>query len=357
MKIFIDIGHPAHVHYFRNFMKLMIEKGHEFCFSARDKEVTFKLLKYYEIPYISRGKGGKGILGKFFYLFKGDLIVYKVARKFKPDIFLSFASPYAAHSAFLLHRPHIALDDTEAAKFGQFFYLPFTRTKLNPLSFKKKFRSNQIRFDSFMELSSLHPHYFKPDESILNELNISKSQPFILIRFVSWDANHDFRQNGFSNSDKKKIIDILGEKYKILISSESELPEQFKGMGIKVSPEKIHHIMAFATLFIGEGATMASECAMLGTPAIYVNSITAGTLEELEKYGLLFAFRSAVGVLDKAIELLSTNNLKEEFQMRRHKMLSNKINITNFLVWFIENYPKSELLMITDPSFQYSFKQ
>ena len=357
MKIFIDIGHPAHVHYFRNFMKLMIEKGHEFCISARDKEVTFKLLKHYEIPYISRGKGGKGIFGKFFYLFKGDLIVYSVARKFRPDIFLSFASPYAAHSAFLLHRPHIALDDTEAAKFGQFFYLPFTRTKLNPLSFNKTFKSNQIRFDSFMELCSLHPHFFKPDVTILEELKITKSEQFILMRFVSWDANHDFRQKGFSNSDKKNLINTLSAKYKILISSESELPERFKQLAIKISPEKIHHIMAFATLFIGEGATMASECAMLGTPAIYVNSITAGTLEEQEKYGLLFGFRNSTGVLDKALELLTIKNLKEEFQLRRQKLLSDKIDITNFMVWFIENYPDSAEVMKTNPEYQYNFKQ
>ena len=40
LKIFVDIGHPAHVHYFRNFIKLMQDKGHEFFVSARDKEVS-----------------------------------------------------------------------------------------------------------------------------------------------------------------------------------------------------------------------------------------------------------------------------------------------------------------------------
>ncbi len=37
-------------------------------------------------------------------------------------------------------------------------------------------------------------------------------------------------------------------------------------------------LLAYATLFIGEGATMASECAVLGTPAIYVNSLQLGYL-------------------------------------------------------------------------------
>ena len=50
---------------------------------------------------------------------------------------------------------------------------------------------------------------------------------------------------------------------------------------------------------------MASECAVLGTPAIYVNSLTAGSLEEQEKrYGLIFGFRNSNGVIEKGIELL-----------------------------------------------------
>jgi hypothetical protein len=356
MKIFIDIGHPAHVHYFRNFIRLMIEKGHEFCITARDKEVTFNLLDFYKIPYISRGKGGSGFLNKSFYLFKGDMIVWSTARNFKPDVILSFASPYAAHSAFLLRKPHIAFDDTEAAKIGQFFYLPFTRTKLNPSSFKKSLGSNQIKFDSFMELCSLHPNYFKPDDSVLEELGLNKSEKFILIRFVSWEANHDFRQKGLSAYDKRKIINTLSEKFKIIISSESDLPEEFKSMTMKLPAEKIHHLMAFATLFIGEGATMASECAMQGTPAIYVNSITAGTLEEQEKYKLLFGFRNSTGVLDKVNELLDIKNLKEVFQNRRNRLLSDKIDITAFMVWFVENYPVSSEVMIRNPDFQYTFK-
>ena len=115
MKILVDIGHPAHVHYFRNFIKIMETTGHRFLIIARDKEVTFSLLKAYDIPYISRGKGGKGFWGKLLYLVKGDYIMYKEAKKFKPDLFLSFASVYAAQVSKILKKPHIAFNDTEHA--------------------------------------------------------------------------------------------------------------------------------------------------------------------------------------------------------------------------------------------------
>lgn len=92
MRILIDTGHPATVHYFRNFIKIMLAKGHKFCISARDKEVTHQLLDHYKIPYYSRGKGKNSLIGKFSYIPEADFNVYKRARNFKPDLFLSFGS-------------------------------------------------------------------------------------------------------------------------------------------------------------------------------------------------------------------------------------------------------------------------
>ncbi len=100
-------------------------------------------------------------------------------------------------------------------------------------------------------------------------------------------------------------------------------------------------MLAGARLFVGEGATMASECAMLGTPAVYVNSISAGTLEEQERYGLLFRFSGSGGVAEKVAELLAERGLKEEFQARRMRMLDDQIDLTSFMVWFVDNYPDS----------------
>ena len=119
----------------------------------------------------------------------------------------------------------------------------------------------------------------------------------------------------------------------------------------------MHDVLAFAALFFGEGATMASECAMLGVPSIYVNSLEVGyCTEEEEKYNLVYNFRNSEGVLEKAIELLNTPNLKQEFQKRCQKMLADKIDVTAFMGWFIENYPDSVKIMKGNPDYQYRFK-
>jgi predicted glycosyltransferase len=356
MKILIDIGHPAHVHYFRNFIELMTQKGHEFHIISRDKEVTFDLLRKYNISSISRGKGGKGVLGKILYIIQADFKLIREGLRFKPDILLSFASTYAAHASFILGKPHIAFDDTEHSKFEIFLYRPFTKIILNPYCFNKDFGQKQIRFNGFMELCYLHPKYFTPDSNILCSLGLLETDAFILIRFVSWSAGHDLGLAGFPSETKIKLVRTLSEHIRVFISSEIELPEELELYKLPVAPEKLHDVLFYSSLYIGEGATTASECVMLGTPAIYVNPLSAGTLEEQEKLGLLFSFRNTEGVLEKALELLEILDLKAEFHKRRDVMIAKSIDVTSFMVWFVENYPESVKVMRETPEYQERFR-
>ncbi|MBO7459534.1 MAG: hypothetical protein J6T53_01320, partial [Bacteroidales bacterium] len=55
-------------------------------------------------------------------------------------------------------------------------------------------------------------------------------------------------------------------------------------------------------------------------------------------------------------DLLSMPDLKEEWQKRRQKMLSEKIDYAKFLTWFIENYPESAKIMKQNPDYQLKFK-
>ena len=53
MRILIDIGHPAHVHLFKNFAHEMEKRGHELLFTCRDKEFEIALLEYNKLKYVS----------------------------------------------------------------------------------------------------------------------------------------------------------------------------------------------------------------------------------------------------------------------------------------------------------------
>jgi len=356
MKILIDIGHPAHVHYFRNFIKIMQGKGHEFCVIARNKECTIELLKNFNIPFYSRGKGSNNLIGKLLYILIADIFIFRRALRFRPDLFMSFTTPYPGHIAKILNRPHVGFSDTEHAKLGLLAALPFTTTVLTPKSYFKDLGSKQIRFDSNMELCYLHPNYFQPNENVFEVLGLSKTQKYALIRFVSWNASHDIGHSGLDSQTKINLVEVLSRYMKVFISSEKELPNELKRYQIKIPSERMHEVLFFASLFVGEGATMASECAMLGTPVIYVNSLDAGTLQELANLDLIYSYRNSTGVIRKVDDFLQTLNLKEVYQLRCKRFLSEKIDITAFMVWFIENYPQSVKILKENPDYQLSFK-
>ncbi len=144
----------------------------------------------------------------------------------------------------------------------------------------------------------------------------------------------------------------------------------------------MHHVMAFASLYIGDSQTMAAEAGVLGVPFVRFNDFVGriGYLRELEDvYELGYGIHatplasdspirrndgtlqpSGVEELYKRVEQLVAMPSEERraiFQSRRQKMLSEKINCAKFLTWFIENYPQSaEQTRKADISFWDRFK-
>ena len=348
MNIMVDIGHPKHVHVFKNMIFNLRDKGHKVKITAKNKEITFRLLDAYNLEYESVGRYKISMVNKAIDIPKINIKLLKIAKTFKPDIFISKGSPYAAQVSRLVRKPHIAFKDTEHANLTDWLTLPFTDTICTPSCFKKKIDSKKhVKFNGYFELAYLHPNYFKPDPAVLDDLGLSKNDRYIILRFVSWQASHDIGEHGLELTDLRSYIRELENYGKVFITSESS-KRGFEDYKLTVPPEKIHHVLYYAAMYIGEGAAMASESAILGTPAIYVNTQRLGYLEEQERrYGLVYNFnnpeRGAAQkeALSKAVELLEDGNLKSRWQRKREKLLKDKIDVTKFMTEFIENYPES----------------
>jgi len=362
MKYLFDIGHPAHVHYFKNLIWTLKKKGHEIKITTRDKEISLYLLNKYGFEYICTGQNKSTILGKISSLIKNDYVIYKETKKFNPDILISFFLPFTSHVGRVLRKPVIGFTDTEHATLNFFLSEKFTDTIITPRCYKRKFPQNKhIRFDGYFELAYLHPNYFTPDSSILNLLRVKKNERYIIMRFVSWKASHDIGHKGISLENKINAVKEFAKYAKIFISSEEKLPDVLEKFSIKIPPEKMHSALYYSSLLYGESATMASECAVLGTPAIFLDNNGRGYTDEEEKrYGLVFNFTESLldqeKSIKKGIELLQALDLKQEWQIRRYKMLSEKIDITAFMIWLIENYPESVNIMKNNPDYQFNFK-
>lgn len=357
MRVFIDLGHPAHVHYFKNIILKLQIKGWKFFISARNKDVTNSLLDYYRITYFNRGTGSKTSLGKLWYILTTDISLFKQVKNFNPDIAISFGTIYAGHVSKMLNIPHIAFDDTEHATEQQILSNPFCSVILTPKAFKKQFGQKQVRFDGFMELCYLHKNWFKPDKSILNSVGLSEDDKFAIVRFVSWDASHDRGYSEMGLEQKMKLIENLKKVYRVFVSSESEIPNELKADSLNIHPSKLHDLMFFSSLFIGEGGTMASESVCLGVPSIYINPLPImGYLEEQKKAGLLYHFTN----IEKDFSHIMTiiNNFKKDnaYSQKVVSFLNKKIDVSSMLLWFIENYPKSFEIMKNNSDYQYNFK-
>lgn len=347
MKIIVEIQHPAHVHHFKYMIWNLKKKGHEIKICAADKEVALHLLNAYGFKYKILGVNrDSSLMTKIPFLIKSEYNLLKVAWQFKPDLFISRISPCSANISKLMMKPHVVFNDTEHSSIVNLLVFPFTDIILTPSCFKKELGKKQVRYNGYHELAYLHPDYFKPNPKVLNELNLSMNDKFIILRFVAWRAAHDIKQKGFDLESKIRLVREMEKYAKVFITSESPLNSYLEKYRIRISPEKMHDLLYYAAMYIGEGATMASECAVLGTPALYVNTLRSGlTDEEEEKYKLLFNFSDPVNgqqqAIDKAMELIKKSGLKQEWREKRKKLLKDKIDVTKFMTEFIENYPES----------------
>jgi len=361
MKVLIDIAHPAHVHYFRNFAKIFIGLGHKVKFIARDRGPIIDLLKFYKLDFVNRGKKGNSLSNKFLYPIKAIYNIFKIAIGFRPDIFIDMGTVFSAPIAWIFRKPYIAFDDTETAGKARKLLMPFASVILTPDCFKIDLGKKHLRFIGYMELFYLHHKFFQPDDSIYSILGLKKNEKYSIVRFVSWDAFHDKGHDGLSLENKIKAVKEFSQYSKVFISCENEIPKQLKSFLIKIPPEKMHDALAFASLFYGESATMASECACLGVPAIYINNAELGYLqEEQNKYKIVYMYKERFEDQEKSIqmgiEILKNNNDKKKWEKKSKLIHSDKIDVTAFLVWFIENYPESAKIIKDDPEYQERFK-
>ena len=209
-----------------------------------------------------------------------------------------------------------------------------------------------------MDSFYLHPKYFRPDSRILSDLGVNPGEKFIFIRFVSWKASHDVGEIGISYKDKIKLVKELSKYYKIFLSSEADLPHELLKYKINMRYEEVHNILYYASLYIGESTSMATEAATLGTPAICVNSSANyfGVFDEFIKYNLIEIMNNNDKVISRTIEILNVPDYKDLIKPKLLTYLKNKIDVTAFLVWFVENYPNSFRIMKENPDYQYKFK-
>ena len=344
MHILVDISHPAHVHFFRNALNLWEKRGHRVSIVSRDKDITLELLDKYGYQHTCLSKARKGILGLAFELLEHEGKLYWMMRNDPPDIFLEIAGTFIVHAAKLLKKPSVVFYDTENATISNAITYPIATAICTPSCYQGRVGKGHITYSGYHELAYLHPARFQPDPEIINKLKIPQDKPYTIVRFVNWEAGHDVAQKGFSLQGKIRLINELNSFGPVFITSEAPLPRELEGFRFPLSSSLIHQAISFSSLYVGESATMASECCILGVPAIFVSPVGRGYTDEQEKeYGLCYTISDKEE--DKAIFLaleLMRNKSKEQWPMKRAKMLQEKVDVTQWMVQFVEELVKKD---------------
>jgi uncharacterized protein len=349
MKLLFHLGHPAHFHLFKNVI-INLRANHNIYVVIKKKDILSDLLKMSGLKYFNILP--KGRRDNIFSIALGQLIqnvkMYKLCLRLKPDILIG-TSVATSHVGFILRIPSINLneDDADVVPFYSNLSYPFSTNILAPLGCRMgRWSKGKVTFyNSYHELSYLHPDHFTPKVEIANQYVNTKS-PYFILRFAKLGAHHDKGVEGISDAIAIKLIKIMDSYGRVYITSERILNEELEKHRIQINALDMHHILAFASMFVGDSQTMAAEAAMLGVPFIRFNDFVGriSYLEELEnKYGLGYGLNStAVDSLYKTVrQLINLPDRAPLFQERRKLMLADKIDLSKLLVWLIERYPNS----------------
>jgi predicted glycosyltransferase len=350
VKILFYFGHPAQYLFLRaTIRRLQKDENYKLIILIKTKDVLENLLSSDEIPYqnILLKERGKSRFSIITSLLRRLISISKILLREKPNLLIG-TDATIAQLGFLFRIPRITIteDDYDVIKtLGNLTY-PYTQTILCPkVCDVGKWGDKKVGYDGYMKLGYLHPNVFTPSLDKIKRYNLRA--PFVIIRLAKLTAHHDFGMTGITPQLLQELIlNIQNKGFDIYISSEATLGSQFIDYQLKIQPEDMHHVLSESSLLICDSQSMSVEAAMLGVPSIRYSSFAGkiSVLEELEHtYQLTYGItpgddKRLIQVLE---HLLSNKNLKELFQERRQLMLSEKIDVTDFVEWFIKNYPNS----------------
>jgi hypothetical protein len=364
MKILFHLGHPAHFHLFKNVITSLNNNGHKIFVLIKKKDVLEELLLSSSIEYkniLPNGRKNNKLFIFIGFLIQSLKMLFFCLKSF-PNVLVGTSVSTPIISKLIFSKSiNVNEDDAEVVPLYSKLSYPFSDNILAPKNCSvSKWSEKKTNISSYHELAYLHPNNFTASEDIASNY-VDISNPYFIIRFAKLNAHHDTNIGGITNDIASRVINLLQPFGKIYITSERLLSDDLEKYRIQINPIDIHHVMAFTSIYIGDSQTMAAESAVLGVPFIRFNDFVGriSYLDELEnKYKLGYGFKT--NEIDKLYrkvnELIIMPNRKEIFQKRRQNMLSEKIDYSKFLIWYIENYPESVNILKENPDYQYRFR-
>jgi predicted glycosyltransferase len=342
MRVLFLINTPGQAYTWRYCIEHLKNHGHEVVLLARNQGPTLGILDSFGFKYVPFRPVNQKLLRPLelaVHLQKG----IEANLKNHPDVIVGFGID-ASFLGKLINKDSIIFTDSEHVRMQNALIKMTADTIITPDCFIGNLGKRHIRVNGYKELAYLHPNHFTPDPAIFDELKIERGTKYIVVRFNALTAFHDVNRRGFGTEDKYILVKELLKYGRVFISAEGKLPDDLAEYRIPIAPQRIHHALHFAQMFVSDTGTMNTESAVLGTQGVLCFSRPQefGNFIELEhKYGLVYCFDDPAKAIAKALELIKQPDLKERCSRQRRQLLTDKTDVASFMVDFIEHYPES----------------
>lgn len=350
--------HPAKFHAFRATINELKRRGHCVDVLITSKEVLEELVRREGWAYTNLFPNGRRIprvhtylsaavntprtIARLLHATRGrrydlyitdDLLTWVGRLRRVPSIFFTDDDITAVPESALIAGPATHIVSPAACRMGRFSY-------------------KQLGYPGFKALAHLHPARFTPDRHRLDPL--FQQQPYFFLRLVSATSTHDVGKAGIGDDHARQIIEVLRAHGRVLISAQRQLPEDLQPYQTEIDKAAVAHYLAHAEIVISDSTTMCAEAAVLGTPAVEIDDWFAdfGQFNELShRYELIQGFSprhlpAAIGAIQT---LLAVPDRRERFAERRRRLLAETVDVSGFLIWLFENYPKSAIELRSNP--------
>jgi len=325
MRALFDINHPADVLFFEGAIRALRKQGHGVLVSSRVKDETQELLDGLDIAHTCLSRMGGGVAGMGRELVVRSLRLFRIARRFRPDVMTARTGVAIGLVGRALGIPAVAFEDTECAWLQTSLCAPFATVLCTGMGYGRRFPGKELHVEAPFQLAYTHPDRFRPDPGVLRRWGIAPGEPYFVVRVKAWRALHDVGVRGPRDDEIVALVEALRAYARPIVSAERPLPPGLASYENPVPPQDGLHLLAFARLYVGEGSSMAAEAACLGTPAVFLSPVSRrGYLDAMERrYGHVRTVRTAERATELACKWLSDPAQQGRAEQARRRLVSD----------------------------------
>jgi len=313
MKIWIDLDNTPHVPFFKPIIRELKKEGYTVILTARDAFQVCELATLYGLAYKKVGKHyGKNPLFKVLGVCWRSLLLLPFVIREKPVLGLSHGSRSQILLCNVLRIPTVMIMDYEHAQTP---LLLRPRWEIIPTALSNELlqcttKERILTYEGIKE--DVYAPEFKPDPSILAQLNLNDDNILVTVRPPANEAHyHNPESDALFVEFMNRVCSTPGIKAILLPRNklqETQIrqnwPQWFKDSKVLIPKQAVNglNLLWHSDLVVSGGGTMNREAAALGVPVYSIFRGKSGAVDrQLQNEGRLILIENIDDVNNKIL--------------------------------------------------------